>query len=254
MAFTWAGDLSGAAPVVKVFKAAADCYVGQLVRADVNAGGTVEPAAVAGAGPDTTSFIVGIVTGVVTSPTYDSTYKGDKATYDTTQATLVANDPIGPAKVQVTLVTPTTLIKGPVVKDTVGTAPERKACTTGSSDGLTFVVATIDTSVSNYSTVYCSDGANRGEYRKVTTGNATTQTVLVAFQNDIAVGDTFCIANVVEGNAHIDFDTQFQGIDSSAALSNYYKAYVHELNLEKAGEEYAVFALSSAHLVLGTGV
>lgn len=254
MAFTWAGDLSGAAPVVKVFQAAADCYVGQLVRADANAGGMVEPVAGAAAGPDTTTFVLGIVTGVVTSPSFSSTYKGDGATYDTTQATLVANDPIGPAKVQVTLVTPTTLIRGPVVKDTVGTAPERKACTTGSSDGLTFVVATIDTTVSQYSTVYCSDGANRGESRKVTTGATTTQTVLVPFQNDIAVGDTFCIANVVEGQAHIDFDTQFQGIDSSAALSNYYKAYVHELNLEKSGQEYAIFTLASSHLVIGTGV
>lgn len=254
MAFRWAGDLSGAAPIVRTLQASADCYVGQLVRTDINAGGAVEPVAGAAAGPDTTSFIVGIVTGVATSPTYDSTYKGDKCTYDTTQATLTANDPVGPAKVQVTIVTPTTLIKAPIVKDTVGTAPERKACTTGSSDGLTFVTATVDTTVSNYSTVYCSQGANRGEYRKVTTGNATTQTVLVAFQNDIAVGDEFVIANITEGPAHIDFDTQFQGIDSSAALTNYYKVYVHELNLEKAGQEYAVFSFCTSQLALGTGV
>lgn len=243
----YAGDLSGAAPVIKNYKVSADCYAGQLLRWDVNGGGTVEPVAVAGAGPDTTSYIAGICTGVVTSPTYNATYRGDLCTYDTTQATLVANDPVGAAEVQVTLVTPTTLLKAPIVKDTIGTNAERKACTTGSSDGLTLVVAAIDTTVSQYSTVYNSIGANVGEYRKVTTGATTTQTVLVPFQYDIAVGDTFCIANVVEGNAHIDFESQFQGIDSSAALSNYYTVTVHELNLKEAGKEYAVFSINPRH-------
>jgi len=249
MAFTWAGDLNGAAPVVKKMQVAANVYQGQLLRWDVNAGGSVEPVAVAAAGPDTTSIIAGICSGIVTSPTFDATYKGDLGTYDTTQATQIANDPVGACLAEVTLVTPSTLIKAPVVKDTVGTAPERKACTTGSSDGLTFVVATIDTTVSQYSTVYCSSGANRGVYRKVTTGATTTQTVLVAFPYDIAVGDTFCIANVGIGLAHLDFDTQFQGIDSSPALTNYYVAYVHELNLEVAGQEYVIFSFSPRHFL-----
>uniref|UniRef100_A0A6M3K612 Uncharacterized protein n=1 Tax=viral metagenome TaxID=1070528 RepID=A0A6M3K612_9ZZZZ len=249
--FQWAGDLTGAAPVIRTMQVAANCYVGQLLREDANAGGLVEPIAAAAAGPDTTSNIIGICTGVVTSPTWDSTYLGDLATYDTTQATLVANDPKGPALVEVTLLTPTSLIKGPVCKDTLGTAPERKACTTGSSDGLTFVVAAIDTTVSNYSTAYCSKGANRGQYRKITTGATTTQTVLVPFTYDIATGDTFVIVNIREGFAHIDFGTQFQSIDSSPALTSYYYAYVHELNLDLAGKEYAVFSLGSSHLAIG---
>jgi hypothetical protein len=237
MAFSWAGDLNGAKPVIKNYQIAASVYQGQLLRWDVDAGGVVEPVAGAAAGPDTATLIAGICIGVVTSPTFDSTYKGDLGTYDTTQATQIANDPVGAVLAQVLVVTPSTLIKAPIVKDTIGTAPERKACTTGSADGLTFVTATVDTTVSQYSTVYCSIGANKGVYRKVTTGNATTQTVLVAFPYDIAVGDTFCIANVGNGLAHIDFDTQFQGIDSSPALSSYYAVIVHELNLEEAGKE-----------------
>jgi hypothetical protein len=178
---------------------------------------------------------------------YNATYKGDLITYDTTQATLAVNDPVGAAMAEVQIITPNSLLRAPIVKDTVGTAPECKACTTGSSDGLTFVVATIDTTVSQFSTVYCRTGANRGEYRKVTTGATTTQTVLVPFTNDIAVGDTFCIANVVQGLAHIDLDTQFQGIDSSPALSSYYVAIVHELNLEVAGQEYCTFRFAPQH-------
>jgi hypothetical protein len=249
MAFTWAGDLNGAAPVVKKMQVAANVYQGQMLRWDVNAGGLVEPVAAATAGPETANIIAGICSGIVTSPTFDATYKGDLGTYDTTQATQIANDPVGACLAEVTLVTPSTLIKAPIVKDTIGTNPERKACTTGSADGLTFVVAAIDTTVSQYSTVYCSSGANRGQYRKVTTGATTTQTVLVAFPYDIAVGDVFCIANVGIGLAHIEFDSQFQGIDSSDDQTHYYVVYVHELNLEEAGKEYAIFSFSPRHFL-----
>ena len=249
MAFSFAGDLSGAAPVVKKLQIAADVYQGQLLRWDDNAGGLVGPVTAATAGPDTTMRIAGICTGIVTSPVFNATYKGDKGTYDTAQADLEANNPVGPTLAEVLLVTPTTLIKAPIVKDTIGTAPERKACTTGSADGLTFVVAAIDTTVSNYSSAYCSAGANRGQYRKITTGAVATQTVLVPFTYDIAVGDIFCIANIKEGLAHIDLDTQFQGIDSSPALTSYFVVYVHELNLEEAGKEYAIFTISPRHLL-----
>lgn len=247
MAFSWAGDVCGGKPVIKKLQIAANCSQGQLLRWDANAGGSVEPMAAAGAGPDTTSFVAAICTGVITSPTFDATYKGDLCTYDTTQAALIANDPVGAALAQVTMIYPTTLIKAPVVKDTVGTNPERKACTTGSSDGLSFVIPAIDTSVSQFSTAYCSAGANTGQYRKITTGAVATQTVLVPFTYDIAVGDTFVVANVVEGLAHIDLDTQFQGVDSSPALSNYYVVYVHELNLAEAGREYVVFQFAPRH-------
>ena len=236
-------------PIVKNFQIAANVYQGQLLRWDANAGGAVEPAAVSGQGPDTTSIIAGICTGIVTDASYNATYKGDLGTYDTTQANLADNTPVGAAMAQVTLITPTTLIKAPLVKDTIGTNPERKACTTGSADGLTFIIATIDTTVSDFSTAYCSIGANRGEYRKITTGAVATQTVLVPFTNDIAIGDTFCVVNVKDGLAHIDFDSQIQGVDTSDALSNYYVVYVHELNLEEAGKEYIVFTISTRHLL-----
>jgi len=253
MAFQYLGEITGGfAPVIKDMQVAANCYQGQLLKYDADAGGLVEPVAAAQDLPEDVTVIAGICLGPgrYTSPgtsLYDSTYKGDLITYDTTQATLAVNDPVGAAIVEMQVLTPNSLIKAPIVKDTIGTAPECKACTTGSSDGSTFVVATIDTTVSQFSTVYCRKGANRGEYRKVTTGATTTQTVLVPFTNDIAVGDEFCIVNVVRGNAFIDFDTQFQGIDSSAALSNAYSAIVHELNLEVAGQEYCTFRLSPLH-------
>jgi hypothetical protein len=255
MAFQYLGEITGGlAPVIKNAQAAANCYQGQILQYDVAVSGDVKPAVVANAGPATTATVCGICLGAGrrTNPgtsLYNATYKGDLITYDTTQATLAVNDPVGAALVEVQLITPNSLIRAPIVKDTVGTNPERKACTTGSSDGLTFVIATIDTTVNFFSTAYCSQGANRGEYRKITTGAVATQTVVIPFTNDIAVGDVFCVTNVATGCAHIDFDTQFQGIDGSAALSNFYVVYVHELNLEEAGKEYAIFRFAPRHFL-----
>lgn len=251
MAFSFAGDLNGSLPIVRNFQIGADVYQGQIVIGSAAAGGAVIPTAASAAGPDTASQILGIVTGIVTDPTYNATYKGDKGTYDTAQADLVANDPVGAAEAQVTLITPSTLIRGPIVKDTIGTAAERKDCTTGSADGLSFIIAAIDTTVDDYSSAYCYSGANKGIYRTVTTGATETQTFTIAFPYDIAIGDSFCVVNVALGAAHIDFDSQFQGIDASDALSNYFEIYVHELNLETAGQEYAVFTIDSKHLVCG---
>jgi hypothetical protein len=252
MAFQYLGEITGGlAPKINL-QVGANCYQGQLLKYDYAVSGAVVPVAVAGDDPEDVNVIAGICLGPGrrTNPgvsLYNATYKGDLITYDVTQATLVVNDPVGAALAEVQLLTPNSLLRAPIVKDTVGTAPECKACTTGSADGLTFVIPTIDTSVSMYSTAYCRTGANRGEYRKITTGAVATQTVVIPFTNDIAVGDTFCVANIVQGLARIDFDSQFQGIDSSAALTNYYVAIVHELNLEEAGKEYATFRLSPQH-------
>jgi hypothetical protein len=253
MAFQYLGEITGGlAPVISK-QVGATLYGGQLCQYSGAAGGQVIPVAAAAAGPDTT-VVAGIVLGAAknTSPgtsIYSSTYNGDTITFDVTQATVVANSPVGAAIAQIQTLTPNSLIKAPVVKDTVGTAPECKACTTGSSDGLTFVVPTIDTTVSGYSTVYCRTGANRGEYRVVTTGATTTQTVVIPFTNDIAIGDTFCIANIKEGLSHISWDSLFLGVDSSYdPSSNYFVAIVHELNLEVAGREYVTFRLAARHL------
>jgi len=254
MAFQYLGEITGGlAPVVNL-QAAANVYQGQMLQYDIAVSGDVKPVVVANAGPATTATVCGIClgSGRRTNPgtsLYDATYKGDLITYDVTQALLAVNDPVGAAIAQVQIITPNSLIRGPIVKATVGTNPECKACTTGSSTGLSFIIPTIDTTVNFFSTAYCRTGANRGEYRKITTGAVATQTVIIPFTNDIAIGDTFCVVNAATGCAHIDFDTQFQGISSSAALTNYYVVYVHELNLEEAGKEYATFRFAPRHFL-----
>jgi len=240
----------GLKTVNEIFQIGSTCYVGQILTADKTYGGDVaDCTATAAAGPDTTQIFLGVVNSVVTSPTFNATYKGDTATYDTTNAALLANDPVGPTLIRVDVLFPGDIVCFPLVKDTMGTAPERKACTTGST-GLTFIVATIDTTVSSYSTAYCSAGANRGEHRLITTGATATQTVIIPFTNTIATGDTFVIVNLCMGRCHFDLDSQFQGIDTSPALTSYFDGYCHQMELQKAGEEKAYVTIGSRHLAM----
>jgi len=232
-------------------------YQGQLACVDFGlaTGGDVVKCTVAEALPSVTQHILGICTGVVTSPTYTASYyNGDLATYSTTQATLAAYDPPGPAQVEVTLVTPTTLIKAPIWTTTPGTAAEVKTVTTADSAGTSVITSGFTATEDSYSTVYCRSGANAGQYRKVTAdGGTTTQTVLIPFNYGIAVGDTFVAANVVMGHGHVDWvATYLNGIDGVAAVGTYcFAVYVHELNLKEAGREYCIFTLSTDHLVIG---
>jgi len=254
MAFKYAGDLNGARPVVRRFVIGADCYQGQLAAADIGltTGGEVVACPVAASAlPDATSHIVGIITGVIQSPTYTASYyNGDKATYTTTQATIAALEPAQPQMVEVTLITPTTLIKAPIWQGTPGTALTELASTTAVSAGTTVVTSGFTATEDSYSTIYCRSGANRGQYRKITADSGTTtQTVTIPFQAT-SIGDKFVVCNVVKGYAHVDWlGTYLNGIDGGAAVGTYaYYVYVHELNLEEAGKEYAIFTISPRHL------
>jgi hypothetical protein len=250
MAFSWAGDLSGAKPVLKRFQIAGSCYAGQLLKWDANAGGAVEAVVAATAKPEATQLIAGICTAVVTSPTWTpALYFGDMATYDTTQADLVANDPVGAAMVDVVLITPTTLIKAPIYHTANQTALTCNTETAGSADGLTVTAAFDHTSVADNSTLYCRAGANAGQYRKVNNASATAPTCLVAFTYDIAIGDKFVLANIKEGFSAVEFTTYINGIDGVEGLTHAWYVYVHELNLAEAGREYAVFTISTRHLL-----
>lgn len=239
----------GMKTVNEIFQIGADCYVGQVLGANKDEGGDVEPIIAAAAGPDTTSIIMGICNAVITSPTYNSTYKGDFADYDVTVADQALNVPKGACLVRVDVIFPGDVVCFPLVKDTMGTAPERKTVTTGSS-GATFITATVDTTVDDYSTAYCSKGANRGLHRVITTAGTTTQTVTILFPNTIAAGDEMVIINLCHGYCHFDMDTQMQGIDTSPALTSYFRGFCHQMELQKVGEEKAYVTIAARHLAM----
>jgi hypothetical protein len=251
MAFSYAGNIlyPGAPPVIKKMAIGATCYTGQIAIYDVNGatngGDVIAATAVASNTPDATQMFLGLILGFDgETQTYNSTYKGITGTYSTTQgATRYA---------QVALVTPYTLIHAPICHGTIGTVPSTVALTGASAGGTAIGHAALaHTTIDGYSTVYMRTGASKGQYRKVTTVTSTSaEVVVLPFSGALAVGDTAVIVNIVEGLAHIQLDSQFQAIDGNWA-TNYFRAYVHELNLEEAGKEYCVFSFLPQHCVIG---
>jgi hypothetical protein len=248
MAWTFEQNMYGAPPIIQNFQIEEDCYVGQVVQ-----GGTtnahVRLPELAAAHPDVATPILGIIVGVVHSPTYDSTYQGDKATYDSAQTAQIANDPIGATEVQVAIARPGDMWRAPICKVTNGTALDTITVTTADTLGDDVIhTGAITAPTAPYATIYCRTGANRGQYRVIQAGGTTDQDVTLCFTYDIAVGDTFVAANVRLGFANIDFTTDFLGIDGDSAVTNHYHAFCHKLNLEESGKEFAVVAFHSKHM------
>uniref|UniRef100_A0A6M3LPS3 Uncharacterized protein n=1 Tax=viral metagenome TaxID=1070528 RepID=A0A6M3LPS3_9ZZZZ len=251
MAWEFAQNMYGAPALVhERLQIGETCYVGQIMCADYALGGIVEPGELAGAGPDATTALVGICSAVRTSPTYTAAYQGDGGTYDTTQAAQVANDPPGPTLIDMTVIRPGDIFKAPLKNVVIATAPTVVTATATATAGLTVTHTgtAVTAPTSNFSTIYCRTGANRGQYRVITTGGTKTQTLLNAFTYDPAIGDTFVCANIKVGYCNIDFTTDFLGIDINTSVSNHYEAYCWQLNLEEAGKEFALVSFSPQHI------
>jgi hypothetical protein len=249
MGMSYAGSLSGAAPVVRNFLIGETMYEGQLAMTGLIAGtaGAVQIADVASEANENDQCIIGLVTGVVDgSRTYNSTYRGHSSTFTTTQATVAAN---GPAEVQVTLIRPwDTLIKAPICYTAYGTAPTVLTNTTASAGGVVVTHAgeTITDTADDLCIVYCRTGANRGLWRVVTTGATGSQTTTLPFPYAIAVGDTFVKVACVPGLGALDIIATANCINGDAAHASYYPVFYHEINCEVAGQEYAVFSFLPA--------
>jgi hypothetical protein len=144
---------------------------------------------------------------------------------------------------------PGDIIKAPVCYTTVGTAPTVITETTGSTTGGVVTHAALTTSSQDdLWTVYCRTGANRGQYRVVTTGATTSQTVTIQFHYDIAIGDTFVTAAVTIGKCRVSLDSQIQAwLGNFDNTATYFSGYCHQLNLEEAGREWAAIALAAHH-------
>lgn len=245
MAITYAGSLSGAAPVVVKLDISETLYEGQLLMGGNKAGtgGHVQILDQATEALENEIVPIGLCVGVIDgSRTYNSTYRGNSSTYTTTQATIAAN---GAASVQVLLVRPfDTLLRAPLCYTATGTAPTVLTNTTASSGGtvLTHAGEAVTDTADDLCTLYMRTGANRGLYRVITTGATGSQTVTVPFPNAIAVGDTGVKVAAVLGFGGLQPMATADSIDADNALSSYYGTYVHEINCEKAGEEYVVFS------------
>lgn len=258
MGFTYAGNLGGAgAPVKRRFQIGETCYVGQLVGSGMlgGAGGHVQILDAASEAFEDDVAVIGAISGVAdASRTYVASSSGtaqygDRSTYTTTQATVAANlgaKLSGGGEVEVTLALPmVTLFKAPIYNAAWGTALTVQTATSASSGGT--VIADTGNAITDmaddFVTAYCRTGANKGQYRIVTTTTSTTSsTVTVPFPYGIAVGDTFVLASCVLGYGGLDFPSSADCIDGNNDMNAYYSVYYHDINLEESGKEYAVFS------------
>lgn len=258
MAFSYAGDLRGSgAPVVRRFQAGTDLYIGNMVVGGqlAGTGGHIGIAAVAGGAFEDDSPIIGFVVGIAdnsrvyTAPVSGTAGYGDKSTYTATKAVVLANQEPGQsggAEVDVCIQQPfLTLIRAPIYNAVWGTALTECVVTTADTNGVTITHAgqtlAADT-VHDYNTIYCRVGANKGQYRVITTVGANEQIVTIPFPHTIAVDDVYVGASCVLGFGAMDFTTATDAIDGDNDLDAFYSVYYHEINLEESGKEYAIFA------------
>ena len=250
--FEWAGSLTNSAPIKMVLPVGETMYVGQLAQWDFGNGlvGTacgVQIADVASSTLENDLAVAGVVTGVYSADrTYDSTYYGDKCTYSATQSVIADT---GFPQVELILAIPhSTLFKAPIFDAAFGTALTEQVVTSASSGGVTITAANdaITDIADNFATAYCRTGANRGQYRVVTTSTSTTvNTVTVPFPYGIVAGDVFVIASCKLGMGGLEIPSTANFIEGNDALAGYRAVVYHELNLEKSGKEYAVFSLTA---------
>jgi len=239
-------------------------YEGQIVASalasSVPSGeGLVPVAAAAGHGDSTGKMVpFGVVlAGNDAAPTYNSTYKGQSIASVGSQALQLARDFRGAegmyakgdpqALAKVSVIGPSTILKGPIYHTAYGTAPLVYTNTSTSTDGLTITTAAVAQTPLAYAvTWYCRSGANRGLYRVAYSTSTTSHTFYLGFPYDIAVGDTFVPIYLRVGTCMMQTDGESTYIEAQPAYAtNDYMVDVLEIHAETAGAEYAIFKFNA---------
>jgi hypothetical protein len=150
--------------------------------------------------------------------------------------------------VQVALIDPTSVLRLPIYAHATNqTAPTEAISTSGLATGLGVTCGTTGfdfTGIAYSATYYCRKGLNRGLYRIGYDTNAGTgaKTWYQAMNYTCAtVGETYVGVDFSLGRNKIDLQTTGLGINIvSSTATNYYAVDVLEINLETAGQEYAL--------------
>jgi len=239
-------------------------YVGQVVY---SLGDGVDSLGQASGAADTTGLKVpyGIVSGVNTKePVFDTaTSNSNTVTGVQTQAAQVAREVLGAegqyvkgdlqALVKIDRIFPGTKIKANLYNAARGTAPTLQTVTAGSTTGLGYTANATDVAgVADLCTAYCRTGANAG-LRRITDDTSTTVvTNDTAFQQDIAIGDTFVRVPMRPiGTSFVQTDASALYLDVSITpATDYWAVETHELNLQEAGREYIIFSFAEEHFNL----
>lgn len=256
------GNMSGDSfpPMWVPLNSTSQVFVGSMVY-DAADGVAVIGAAVGAV--DTTNKRVpwGVVIGTSNDvPIFSSTSNSDTITGVITQAAQIARANVGvegpnpkgdlQAFARIALITPQTVLKASLYNATLGVAPTLQTVTTGSADGLSYTANATDVAgAADFATAYCRTGANAGLYRINDDTSTTAITNDRAFQQDIAVGDTFVRVPLrPQGLSRVQFDGNGLFILTSSGIgTNYWSINTLELNLTRAGGEYVIFTMNADH-------
>lgn len=238
-------------------------YVGQLVACQANEG--IVPMATASGANDTTGLQVpmGVVVGVnAKTPVFDTTYKTDKITdvsplSNTTEyALLEGQHPKGDtaAYAKIALITPETVLSGPIYNAAYGTPMTLGTVTAGDANSVSCTVNALEVAgVANMSTVHFRTGLSRGVYRVTDDVSTTAITWDKAGPRAIAVGDTLVRANGLRifGPSRAQLGGEAMFFNSAAALTvDYFGIDVITLDLSTVGKEHVLFKFNADHFCL----
>ena len=243
-------------------------YEGAIVttvkgNSDLTQDGLLLSGAAAGAA-DTTAKKppFGIITGFNTmSPTYTSgrqtgTAVASASLYGSTAEYMSSwsnhsSPNEGRLHAEVAIIDPSTYVKMPIFVSAWGTALSVRKATAASSAGGAVVVDGNPnfTTVNGLQTCYCRKGGNAGCYRITSgAGDTTTWTAIDEWKNNIAIGDEFLTAPLRLGTSYLQLDATGTYIEGSASpATSYYTVTCVEINLQTAGEEYAIFRFNTTH-------
>jgi len=242
------------------------CYVGQIVTS-YSKGGMLPVGAGVFSGNATYNKPWGVVVGTSNAtPGYNSTYKCeyitavDPHTAGQSEKNVMweSNVPRGDGQmwVQVAIITPETVLKGPIFNATYGVAPIVGTVSAGNTSGkncTTTAAADVAPLTANNSFMYFRSGANRGLYRIQSNTSTTALANPIAFPNDIAVGDTvMCMPFRHFGHTLVQFDAEATFIDSAGNCNDTgWAVNMLRVDLSEAGNEWAMFMFNPVSLAVG---
>lgn len=233
-------------------------YVGQIVYSGSD--GVLPLGAASGVNnrANNTKIPFGIVVGTnYRTPVYNSTYKANSITGVAASATQAATEKVGghgdgngvgdaQAKVEVVVISPDTVIAGPIYNAAYGTALSTFTISVASADGCITAptgATTNFTPVADLCTMYARTGANTGVMRVTTDASTTQPTCTHGFPAAaVAVGDTFVRVPCRMGMSYIQFDAESMYIEGSASpATDYFVVNVVGLDLKESGKETVHF-------------
>lgn len=221
------GCISGAAPVIKKYKASAALATGIVViKSAANASGQMSTS--------TTTSIANALGLIVDNGL--SSAAGGPITYSTTQG---ADEAVFGC-----IINPDAILRAQMVTGATGTAITGDTIVTAASNGLTAVGGTSVASPDmDEGIIWYTSGANVGKSRKVTSTSSVTATVLVPFAAN-AVGDTYAYAGLNVGLQGCTLTTDLKSVRTDIAVSTGATFSILDLELNGLTDSYV-------HLLMG---